>query len=1028
MPETVTFDHYEVLTRDDGSLYELGRGAMGITYKAFDSNLRVPVALKVINCTNLNTDIARQRFVREARSAAKLRHRHVASVFHLGADGDTYFYAMEFIDGETVEALIKRQGTVDPLLALRIALQVSRALNAATQHGLVHRDIKPSNLMLVREDEELVVKVIDFGLAKTCVPGEGDEDAATISLGGFIGTPHFASPEQLEDKEIDVRSDIYSLGVTLWFMLAGHTPFAGSMAQVMSQHLTKPPPFEKLKNPPPALAALLRKMLAKDASARHQTPTELRIDIERCIESVTGAPASIASIMPADDENYATVADDSAFAVQPTQFEVGTLVAGRYEIRQALGETNAGRVFRAHDQDRKADVRLLVLLREYTDDTALYTQLEREISRIAPVQHANLLRVFGLETVAPASFVVIEWTEGFTLLELLRVRRELGIAETLHLLKQASAGVDFAISAGLKRLDLGLHQVFVDLGPTPEGREHWLRRPVNEWPAFRVKLNPLGITRELSSSETWAGGQTVVSGSAGSHGASADSRSTYVSGLAGIAYELLGGALSPLGHASGAAMRYTPLATLTEEGNAVVKRAIAPDNTFASAEAFQAELDAAERRQIDLGSTKYETRLPLTPPPPIARVPVSAPLPDRPRRRRFPVGFVGGIATVTTIATLLFLFLRDSEQRQRTAPETGPTVVAPPPPAPALPSTPAPVAAVPSTPVPIVPAATPAPSRPDYLRAAVASAQVLENDGDPVRAIAAWLRVIKQFPETDSGKVRLEMLLETMRGRKDPLTDSEFNDLRDLLIEAAHLDIMAAQMFLGDSLRTREPKDSFAWYSAAAAQGSAAAFTQLGLMLSNGHGTKADLARAVDCFQAAADQDEPAAQAALAECFLYGKGVAKNEAIAIALLQTSVGHGNLRAMNRLGTCHHQGIGTKQNFPEALRLFTKAAEAGFGEAIGNLGVLYINGQGVPQNPRRGVELIYKGAKGGDSYCMYLLARCYESGTGIVLNKLQAQDWYRKAAESGHPKAAEWCVANKVPFKAAQARSDEEKSGA
>ncbi len=101
MPETVTFDHYEVLTRDDGSLYELGRGAMGITYKAFDTNLRVPVALKVINATYLNSEVARQRFVREARSAAKLRHRNVASVFHLGTEGDTWFYAMEFIDGET---------------------------------------------------------------------------------------------------------------------------------------------------------------------------------------------------------------------------------------------------------------------------------------------------------------------------------------------------------------------------------------------------------------------------------------------------------------------------------------------------------------------------------------------------------------------------------------------------------------------------------------------------------------------------------------------------------------------------------------------------------------------------------------------------------------------------------------------------------------------------------------------------------------------------------------------------------------
>ena len=221
MPETVTFDHYEVLTRDDGSLHELGRGAMGITYKAFDTNLRIPVALKVINATFLNSEVARQRFVSEARSAAKLRHRNVASVFHLGIESDAYFYAMEFIDGETVDALIKRQGPLSPLLALRIASQVARALNAAQPHGLVHRDIKPANLMLVREDDELAVKVIDFGLAKTALGVDAEEEGGGHSGGaGFVGTPHFASPEQLEDKAIDVRSDIYSLGVTLWFMLA----------------------------------------------------------------------------------------------------------------------------------------------------------------------------------------------------------------------------------------------------------------------------------------------------------------------------------------------------------------------------------------------------------------------------------------------------------------------------------------------------------------------------------------------------------------------------------------------------------------------------------------------------------------------------------------------------------------------------------------------------------------------------------------------------------------------------------------
>ena len=270
MPERISFDHYQTLTREDGSPVELGRGAMGITYKAFDTNLRVNVALKVINSKLLESSVAQQRFLREARAAAQLRHPNVASVFHLGTSGNAFYYAMEFVDGETLESFIRREGPVSPVMALRITLQVTRALAAATRHHLVHRDIKPANLMLVKDDDEFLVKVIDFGLAKS-IKHTDDEDLATLSMGGFVGTAHFASPEQLEEKEIDVRSDIYSLGVTLWYMLAGQVPFGGSLAQVMSQHLHKPPPLERLQNVPACLRALVAHMIEKNPLKRPQT-------------------------------------------------------------------------------------------------------------------------------------------------------------------------------------------------------------------------------------------------------------------------------------------------------------------------------------------------------------------------------------------------------------------------------------------------------------------------------------------------------------------------------------------------------------------------------------------------------------------------------------------------------------------------------------------------------------------------------------------------------------------------------------
>ncbi len=292
MAESVRFQHFEVLRHEDGSLFELGRGAMGVTYKAFDTNLRCFVALKVINAAFLHSEVARQRFMREARAAAALRHPNVATVFHLGNEDDSYFYAMEFVPGETVEAYIKREGPVPPAIALDIALQVNRALSAASRQGLVHRDIKPSNLMLLREEDHgLLVKVIDFGLAKSVSDGDGVE-VATLTAGGFLGTPHFASPEQLEERVVDVRSDIYSLGVTLWYMLAGRVPFSGSLAQVMSQHLHRDPPFQSLQGCSPSLVALLRHMMSKDPADRPQTPADLRREMEACLESLRGIPSA----------------------------------------------------------------------------------------------------------------------------------------------------------------------------------------------------------------------------------------------------------------------------------------------------------------------------------------------------------------------------------------------------------------------------------------------------------------------------------------------------------------------------------------------------------------------------------------------------------------------------------------------------------------------------------------------------------------------------------------------------------------
>src|SRR5260370_10268609 len=199
---------------------------------------------------------------REARAAARLRHSNVASVLHLGRTGQNYFYAMEFVEGETLENLIKRSGRLEVKLAFEIATQVAAGLVAVHKQKLVHRDIKPSNIMVsVEEGSTVTVKIIDLGLAKPAP--DAPPEAAISTPGAFAGTPEFASPEQFAGLGVDIRSDLYSLGVVLCEMVTGHVVFTGSPAEVMYKQQHVPLPLEQLKGIPQPVPVLLTVLLTK---------------------------------------------------------------------------------------------------------------------------------------------------------------------------------------------------------------------------------------------------------------------------------------------------------------------------------------------------------------------------------------------------------------------------------------------------------------------------------------------------------------------------------------------------------------------------------------------------------------------------------------------------------------------------------------------------------------------------------------------------------------------------------------------
>jgi serine/threonine protein kinase len=228
----------------------------------------------------------RSRFLREARAAAQIHHPNVARVTHYGEQNGECFYVMELVEGETLEAKVRREGPMPLALALEVIEQAGRALAAAEACGVVHRDIKPSNIMLESDPSGAsIVKVIDYGIAKILDPEA--ERGAEQTQTGFIGTPAFASPEQFapsEQTKIDTRSDIYSLGVTFWYLLSGRVPFVGRTLNDIRLRQTEPLPTGQLKvgDVPARVLALLKSMLAPDPKDRPQSARELLSAVHRC--------------------------------------------------------------------------------------------------------------------------------------------------------------------------------------------------------------------------------------------------------------------------------------------------------------------------------------------------------------------------------------------------------------------------------------------------------------------------------------------------------------------------------------------------------------------------------------------------------------------------------------------------------------------------------------------------------------------------------------------------------------------------
>jgi serine/threonine protein kinase len=296
-------------------LRELGRGGMGVVYLANNKLMQRQEVLKVVNPLLLVQPGMAERFLREIRAAAQLRHSNIATAYAALQLGDLLVLAMEYVPGENLSQVVKERGPLPVVNACYYAQQVAVGLQHALERGMVHRDIKPCNLVLAREGKRHIVKILDFGLAKVRVADGGTNHDLT-GTGQVLGTPDYMAPEQAVDAaRADIRADIYSLGCTLYYLLTGRPPFqAKSVYALLRAHESEEatPVQELRKEVPAGVASVLTKTMAKDPAKRYQKPVEVAQSLAPFVKTVlkslptvppkVGATSILASPAPAGSQ------------------------------------------------------------------------------------------------------------------------------------------------------------------------------------------------------------------------------------------------------------------------------------------------------------------------------------------------------------------------------------------------------------------------------------------------------------------------------------------------------------------------------------------------------------------------------------------------------------------------------------------------------------------------------------------------------------------------------------------------------
>ncbi len=429
-PGALLGERYEIVKR-------LGEGGMGAVYQAHDRELDRLVALKVIRPDLASHPEILRRFKQELILARQVTHKNVIRIFDMGVADGRKFITMDYIEGRDLKSVLVERGKLPAAEAVSLVKQICQGLGAAHAEGVVHRDLKPQNIMV---DAGGRVVLMDFGLARSM------ELAGLTRTGMLMGTPDYMSPEQARAEKVDMRSDLFSLGIIFYEMLTGRRPFKADtmMATLLKRVQEKAePPSAVDSSVPPHLSDVVMRCLEADVAKRYQNTGQILEDLGG-VSISTGAGLAREPVVSLD-------------AIVP-----GSEFGPRYRIESVIGEGGMGKVYKAHDNELDRTVALKLVRHELANDPVSLQRFKQELLLASSISHKNILRIHDLGDVGGVKFISMAYVQGRDLHDVLAESGRLPVARAANLAKQLASALEAAHAEGVVHRDLKPRNVLID--------------------------------------------------------------------------------------------------------------------------------------------------------------------------------------------------------------------------------------------------------------------------------------------------------------------------------------------------------------------------------------------------------------------------------------------------------------------------------------------------------------------------------------------------------------------------------------